>query len=428
MPPTRDAILRFAACFRTRSMPLPPLSPEQLVKPRYFEARIALIFASLFVSTGANLPYFPLWLQANGFGAEQIAVILAAPMFLRVVTTPFITAYADRARDRADVLLALVAASVVLSCGFFLPPVYGIVLTVSLALSVVWTPHGPLTDSLALSGVRRFGSNYTSMRIWGSISFLLANLGGGIILSWTSAQAVPVIITTSLAVAFLVVLMAPRLGKPRLASPLSVDDLQQAPNLLNRHFVLFIAGAGLINGSHGFMYGFVSIYWKSIGLGDALMGVLWAFGVIAEVGVFMIFTRVFGRFRATTLLLISGVVAMLRWLAFPLVWPLGLGVPGFFVVQGMHALSMAILIIAVQKLIAETVEESRMGAAQGAAFFSIGIAMAIVTLLSGPLYGQFGVNGFFVMVAVAAAGVASILLAGAQPQSAGSGGETSEPR
>ena len=139
-------------------MPLPPLSPEQLVKPRYFEARIALIFASLFVSTGINLPYFPLWLEANGFDAERIAVILAAPMFLRVVTTPFVTAYADRASDRANVLLVLVVAALLISCGFFLPPVYGMVLLVSLALSVVWTPQGPLVDLLALSGVRRFGA------------------------------------------------------------------------------------------------------------------------------------------------------------------------------------------------------------------------------------------------------------------------------
>jgi len=392
-------------------MSLPPLTPEQLVKPRHFEARIALIFASLFVSTGVNLPYFPLWLEAKGFGAEQIAVILAAPMFLRVVTTPFLTAYADRAKDRADVLLALVGASVILSCGYFLAPAYGIVLAVSLALSVVWTPHGPLADSLALSGVRRFGCNYTHMRIWGSISFLSANLIGGIILSWTSAEAVPVIITSSLAIGFLVVLMAPRLGKPRLASPLSVEDLQEAPKLLNRYFVLFIAGAGLISGSHGFMYGFASIYWKSLGLGDALIGFLWAFAVVAEVCVFMVFTRVFGRLRATTLLLIGGAAAILRWTAYPLVWPAGLGVTGFFAVQGLHSLSTAILIIAMQKLIAETVDDGRTGAAQGAAFFANGMSMAVVTLLSGPLYDRFGADGFFVMIGVAALGVMLILWA-----------------
>ena len=392
-------------------MPLPPLSPEQLVRPRYFEARIALIFASLFVSPGIHLPYFPLWLEVNGFGAEQIAVILAAPMFLRVVTTPFLTAYADRARDRANVLLALVGTSAVLSCGYFLPPVYGVVRVVALALTIVWTPHGPLADSLALSGVRRFGSNYTRMRIWGSISFLCANLGGGLILSWTSARAVPIIITASLALGFLVALMAPRLGRPRLASPLSVEELQEAPKLLNRYFVLFVAGAGLINGSHGFMYGFASIYWKSIGLGDALIGFLWAFGVIAEVCVFVVFTPLFGRLRTTTLLLISGGVSILRWIAFPLIWPLGLGVPGFFLVQGLHCLSTAILLIAVQKLIAETVDEERTGAAQGAAFFANGISMAAVPLLSGPLYERLGVNGFLAMVGVAALGTTLILMA-----------------
>lgn len=391
-------------------MPLPPLRPEQLVKPRHFEARIALIFAALFVSTGINLPYFPLWLEAGGFNAEQIAVILAAPMFLRVFTTPLLTAYADRANDRVHVLLALVAASVVLSWGFFLRPVYGVVLVVSLALSVVWTPHGPLADSLALSGVRRFGSNYTRMRIWGSISFLSANLCGGIILSWTSAQAVPVIIAASLAIALLVVLIAPRLGKPRRASPLSVEDLQQAPKLLNRHFVLFIAGAGLINGSHGFMYGFASIYWKSIGLGDALIGFLWAFAVVAEVCIFIIFTRVFGRFRATTLLVIAGAASVVRWIAYPLVWPAGLDVPGFFAAQGLHGLSTAILIIGVQKLITETVDEERTGAAQGAAFFANGMCMAITTLLSGPLYERFGADGFFAMIGVAALGIVLLLL------------------
>ena len=325
-------------------MPLPPLSPEQLIKPRYFEARIALIFASLFVSTGINLPYFPLWLEANGFDPERIAVILAAPMFLRVVTTPLITAYADRARDRADVLLLLVAASVVVCCGYFLPTAYGIVLGVTLALSIVWTPQGPLADSLALSGVRRFGSNYSHMRIWGSIAFLSANFGGGVILSWTSPQAVPVIMTLSLCVGLVAVAMAPRLGRPRLSSPLSVEGLQDAPKLLGRHFVLFVAGAGVINGSHGFMYGFVSIYWQSIGLGSTLMGFLWAAAVVAEVCVFLVYTPVFGRFRATTLLMLSGAAAILRWLAYPLVWPLGTGRAGLLrrpgaarTVDGYHA-------------------------------------------------------------------------------------------
>ena len=91
-------------------------------------------------------------------------------------------------------------------------------------------------------------------------------------------------------------LFAPRLGRPRRASPLSAADLQEAaPKLLNRYFVLFVAGAGIINASHGFLFGFVSIYWKSIGLerhADRL-----ALGLVpsvSEVGMFVVFTRVLG--------------------------------------------------------------------------------------------------------------------------------------
>lgn len=393
-------------------MPLPPLSPEQLIKPRHFELRVSLIFAALFVPQSIHLPYFPLWLDAKGFGAEEIAVMLSAPMFLRVATTPFITAMADEAKDRANVLILLMAAALFFSAGFFLKPTYLVVLAVSLAIAVAWTPHAPLTDSLALSGVRRFGSNYTRMRIWGSIAFLTGNFCGGIILSMTTVEAVPVMMTLGLGVALVVSLFAPRLGRPRRASPLSAAELQDAgPRLLNRYFLLFVAGAGLINGSHAFLYGFVSIYWKSVGLGDTLIGLLWAWAVVAEVVMFMAFTKVFSHRSATTVLALAGAGAFVRWIAFPLVWPLGGGVSGFFAVQALHSFSTALILIGVQKLIVETVPEERTGAAQGIAFFANGIAMAAITLLSGPLYASFGVNGFFLMAVIAVAGTWLIALA-----------------
>lgn len=397
-------------------MPLPSLSPEQRIKSPHFELRISLIFAAIFVPQAVHLPYFPLWLEGNGFGAEEIAVILSAPMFLRVVTTPFITAMADEASDRANVLILLVAGALLVSLGFFLKPTSLVVLVVSLALAVAWTPHSPLADSLALSGVRRFGSNYTRMRIWGSIAFLCSNLGGGIILSLTSEKSVPAIITSALVVTLLVSFLAPRLGRPRKASPLSAVEIQDAgPKLLNRYFVLVVAGAGVINGSHAFLYSFVSIYWKSIGIGDTTVGLLWAWAVVAEAFMFLFFTRLFSRHSATAVMGLAGAGAILRWLAFPLIWPSGIGVIGFFAIQSLHSFSTALILIGVQKLIVETVPEERTGAAQGIAFFATGFSMAAFTLLSGPLYAAFGVFGFWAMIAVAVAGLVLVWMAQRRP-------------
>lgn len=394
-------------------MALPPLSPDQLVKPRRFEARLALMFWALFIPAGMHLPYFPLWLEAKGFDAEQIAVVLSAPMFLRVFTTPLITAFADRAADRVNVLIVMVAASLFLSLGYFFTSSLTGVLLVSLLLAIVWTPHAPLSDSIALSGVRRFGSNYAHMRIWGSAAFLAANFFGGIVLSLTSETAVPVIISLGLAGTLAASFLVPRLGKPRRASPLSASALHEAgPSTFSRPFLLCVAGGGVISASHGFMYGFASIYWKSIGLDESVFGFLWGAAVAAEVLVFLAFTRLLGHLSPAAILSIAGVAAIVRWIAYPLIWPSGIGIAGFFAVQALHALSTGLILLGVQKLIAEAIGEERTGAAQGIAFFANGLSMALVTLASGAIYEALGAGGFYLMAVVAAVGLALIALAG----------------
>ncbi|HEY6633631.1 MAG TPA: MFS transporter [Rhizobiaceae bacterium] len=398
-------------------MSLPPLQPEQLVKPGRFDLRMSLIFAAVFIPLGVNVPYFPLWLEAKGFGPEQIAVILSAPIFLRVVTTPIISSMADRAKDRANVLIAISVAAFLMSLGYFLTPTYATVLAVTLAINVFWTPQSPLADSLALSGVRRFGSNYPRMRIWGSLSFLGANFFGGIILAATGADAVPVMITFGLFAAFAAALVTPRLGRPRVASPLSASGLQAAaPSLLNRYFLLFVTGTGVLVASHGLLYGFASIYWKAIGISDQVIGFLWAWSVVAEVVAFLLFNRVFGRVSSTTVLTVAGLAAIVRWIAFPMIEPMGLGVPGFFAVQTLHALSTGLLLIGLQQMIGETVPEERTGAAQGIAYFANGFSTGVVTLASGPLYESLGGEGFYVMAVIAAIGLGIIVAAALSPK------------
>ena len=79
-------------------------------------------------------------------------------------------------------------------------------------------------------------------------------------------------------------------------------------------------------------------------------------------------------------------------------------------VQTLHALSTALILIGLQKHIGETVPEERTGAAQGIAYFANGISMASVTLLSGPLYDWFGVNGFYVMAVFFIGGTIAALI------------------
>ncbi|MGN6765867.1 MAG: MFS transporter, partial [Rhizobiaceae bacterium] len=135
------------------------------------------------------------------------------------------------------------------------------------------------------------------------------------------------------------------------------------------------------------------------------IGFLWAFSVMAEVVMFTVFRRLFGRFPSSVVLAIGSVVAIARWTLFPFVDPLGLGLAGFFLVQGMHAFSFSAVFLATQKMLAETVPEERIGAAQGAAYFANNMLLATLTLAAGPLYRAFGPESFATMAGVAAVGL-----------------------
>lgn len=365
------------------------------VAPAGFAPRVGAIFAAAFVPLGVHLPFFPVWLEHRGFSAGEIAWILAAPLLLRVVTTPLVTALADRIGERAHVLMAVALAAFALSTLYFLPAGFAGVLAVSLALAVFWAPQIPLADALALSGVRRYGADYARMRVWGSISFLIVNLACGVAIARWGAEAVPVLLAGGLAGTCAAALAAPRIGRPRRPSPLSVAGLSGAQSVLTPAFLVMVAAYGLTTASHGFLYAFVSIYWQGLGLSGTLVGALWALSVIAEVALFAVFSRMFGRVEAPALLMMAAGLATLRWIAFPNIWPAGLGLAGFFGIQIIHAFSFGLALLAFQKFVAETVPEERAGAAQGLAFFASGFGMAAMTLASGPLYRNFGTGGFY---------------------------------
>lgn len=56
---------------------------------------------------GCYLPYLPVWLHWRSLDADEIAVLLATPLFTRILFTPVIGFAADRAGSRRKILIAL---------------------------------------------------------------------------------------------------------------------------------------------------------------------------------------------------------------------------------------------------------------------------------------------------------------------------------
>ena len=120
--------------------------------------------------------------QAKELDSRAIGLVLAVPMLMRPVSVPVIARAADRWNALRGVLIAASIGSTLAylllsqATGFV-----AILLAVALA-SLALAPGMPLTDAYALKGLASRGRAYGPVRLWGSVAFVAANLGGGFII------------------------------------------------------------------------------------------------------------------------------------------------------------------------------------------------------------------------------------------------------
>ncbi|MCT7665752.1 MFS transporter [Shinella kummerowiae] len=392
--------------------------------PPFFAARIALVFCAPMMVNGIALPFFPIWLETLKMSDFQIGIVLAVPMFVRIFTAPIAGVVADRIGERSIVLiwsglLSLLTAVALFATGSFWP-----VLLLYTLQGAVYSPYVPITEAIMLSGVRRWNFDYGRMRLWGSLAFILATMTGGWLAGLYGGDMVLPAMAAAFVLTVLGAMIAPRIGKPRRPSPISAIATMPTKSTLRQWDVqLMLIGVSLVNASHAMLFAFSAIYWQKMGFSGVDVGILWSAGVLAEVVFFLFAVQLRQRFNLWSMMIVGGGVAVARWILFPM----EMSFAGYFGLQCLHAFTYALIHMSAQSRLVERVAEEQEAAAQGLYFFYTGMFTAIATFVSGYTFSWYGVQGFYLMSLVAAAGLVAIIAGRlvaprAQPQRAASGG------
>jgi PPP family 3-phenylpropionic acid transporter len=366
---------------------------------------LGLFYCSIFIGTGASLPYMPVWFKAHGLSGAQIGIILGAPMLARIVISPLLAIWADGFALRRTPLMLFG-----LACGLC----YGLIglvhgfgpwLLFWLLASSFLSTTVPLADVLTLRRARNEGFNYGLPRGIGSIAFVVANIGMGALL----ARSGPDVIIIWICAAGLLCGLAAR----GLLPPDPVHEGGERPGrrdrwrgvgelMRNRPFLLAVMSTSLIQATHAFYYAFSTLLWKGQGLSATMIGLLWATGVAAEIG-FMWFLEPWRkRVGAEALVMIGGLAALVRWTAFAFAPPLWL----LFPLQALHALSFAAVFMGSLQLIERNAPPHSASAAQTiSSATSGGLVVGLATLASGPLFDAVGVRGYLAMSLLALLGL-----------------------
>jgi PPP family 3-phenylpropionic acid transporter len=360
--------------------------------------RLALFYGAIFIIVGIQLPFWPLWLKWRGMTAEEIGFILACASGIRALTNPLIAHFADRRGERKRPIILLTWATFATFALFSVTHgVWGLV-AVSLLLGIVSSASFPMIETLAIQTSAEHKFDYGRVRLWGSVTFIIAALLGGRLLIGTPE---PIILWLILGGCALTVMAAHGLPDTR-SPPAERHHIPVVRILSDRSFVVFFCASAMLTASHAVYYAFASLHWRSHGIGADLIGWLWAEGVIAEIALFAFSGAIVRAVGPGRLIVLSAVAGVIRWTLTAATTDLA----ALFIVQLLHAFTFAAMHLGAMHFMLRAAPAQFGATVQSlASGLSSGVAMGTAMALSGWLYARLGGGAFLVMAALSAGGL-----------------------
>ncbi len=346
--------------------------------------RLSGFYFFYFASLGALLPYWNPYLKSQGFDSFQIGLLMAIVLGTKIVAPNIWGWIADRCGRRMMIVRLASLLSVFCFSGVFLSSGYGWLIVVMVSFSFFWNASLPQFEATTMNHLKANTSVYNSVRMWGSVGFVILSVGLGYLIDWQGTGIVPVILWLLFAMIWLSSLIV-----PECATGQSPGEYQPLRSVLARKEVrALLLGCFLIQVSHGPYYTFYSIYLEESGYQTGLIGQLWALGVIAEIVMFIFMVRLLPLLGSRNLMLAAFLLTTVRWVL------LALFVDHLVVlvlVQVLHAASFGIVHAVAIHLIHQYFTGHNQGKGQALySSLSFGAGGAIGSLYSGLIWESLG--------------------------------------
>lgn len=371
------------------------MSPEVRAAPIPHYWRLSSFYLCYFALLGTLVPYWGLYLQDAGFAAAQIGLLMAIPQITKLGAPNLWGWLADRTGQRLRIIrFGNLLAALVFTGVFFAEGFWAMVLVLA-GFSFFWNAVLAQFEVITLETLGERSHRYSQVRLWGSVGFIVAVLLVGMLLDLVPVKILPWLLWGILWLIWLCTLRLPNAAPcPRARSSVRLLTLVRQPGV-----PAFFACAFMMQLSHGPYYTFYTIHLVEMGVSRTLAGTLWALGVVAEVGVFLVMHWLLVRVPLKGILTASLLLASLRWLIIgtvkdDLLW--------LVLAQLLHAASFGSFHAAAMAWLHRTFTGAHAG--QGQALYSsvgFGAGWAVGASLSGMLWTAFGPDSFLLASAVA---------------------------
>lgn len=272
--------------------------------------RLSNFYLFYFAALGALWPYWGPYLKSLGYNETDIGQLVAIIMATKIVSPNIWGWIADHTGQRMKIVRLGSLLAMLSFAGVFVVDGFMWLALVMIVYSFFWNASLPQFEATTMTHLGADTHRYSSIRLWGSIGFILAVAGLGPVLSVFGTGVVPWVFIFLLAGIWIASLLVPeQAAGHRSLDPQPIIKVLCQPRVAGLFIVCF-----LMQVSHGPYYTFFSIYLQENDYSFSMIGGLWALGVVAEIAVFLIMHRLLPRFGVRKLLVASLGITALRWL------------------------------------------------------------------------------------------------------------------
>ena len=368
--------------------------------------RLSGFGAGYFFAAGAFMSYWPVWLRHRGISDAEIGTLYMTRQLVSVGATLAIGFLAHRIGNLRGMLLALTVAAFVMMGAYQLSYTFLALLLVGLIWGAVWAPTMALYDGVLVNEARARGLVYGKLRVWGSVAFILGTVLCGVAVQhfgppWVLYVALAGILVLAPFAFVLPTAESHPIGTARHPR-FGVLDL-----LRSRPFLLFMIAAGFCQSSHAVLYSFGTLTWRSAGIDDVTISLLWGESVAVEILMMMASGWLLQRVGVTGMIGFGLACGLVRWTGLALTTNL----LALVFLQALHAGTFAACHLGAMAFIQRALPAN--GVALGQSLYyalGTGATQAVIYQFAGLLHARFGQHAFLGMTAISAIGLASLLL------------------
>ena len=309
---------------------------------------LSLSFFGYFCAYGLFVPFFPVWLKSQAYGAELIGLVVASSYFFRFAGGLLFANFVKRAHHLLSTLRVLAWASVGVMASISIVAENFWLLFVAIGLFSMLNSAGiPITDTLATTWQQQVKLDYGKARLIGSAAYVVGVTVFGNLIGVIGNQNIVWVLTALLFLYASVQMLSPSVA-PADNNQHSVTTPVRFTELLKDSITLRVMiAATLIQGSHAGYYVYSVLYWTQLGINVETTSLLWGLAVCAEILLFFFSNRLFRKWSISKLLYIATIGAIARWGLFAMtdnLWLIAL-------LQTFHSLTFALMHYAVIRYI-----------------------------------------------------------------------------